>query len=70
MMKRNPYFNQSHYPDPTAFYGTKEIVKEENEIESKIRTLMHIFRYIANLAGFEIVNRVHFKHKETGRKYE
>lgn len=69
-MKRNPYFNQSHYPDPTAFYGTKEIVKEEAETEKKIRTLVQMFKYIANLAGFEITNRVHFKHKETGREYK
>ena len=27
--KSNPFFNSEGYADPTAFYGTKNIVKEE-----------------------------------------
>lgn len=67
---KNPYFNSSGYPDPTAFYGTKEIVKEETETEKKVHILIHIFRDVAHLAGFEIVNRVHLKCKKTGREFK
>ena len=33
MNKRNPFYNSEGYPDPTAYYGMKEIVKEESEQE-------------------------------------
>lgn len=39
-------YNNEGYPDPTAYYGMKEIVKEESEQERKIRHLMHIIREI------------------------
>lgn len=31
MNKNNPYYNNEGYADPTAFYGTKQIVKEEKK---------------------------------------
>ena len=46
-------YNSEGYPDPTAYYGTKEIVREESEQERRIRHLMHIVREAAHLAGFE-----------------
>lgn len=46
-------YNSEGYPDPTAYYGTKEIVREESEQERRIRHLMHIIREAAHLAGLE-----------------
>ena len=60
-------YNNEGYPDPTAYYGMKEIVKEESEQERKIRHLMHIIREAAHLAGFEVVGRITFKDKKTER---
>lgn len=31
-------YNNEGYPDPTAYYGMKEIVKEESEQERKNQT--------------------------------
>lgn len=62
--------NNEGYHDPTAYYGTKEIIKEETEMEKEVHSLLHIIRYIANLAGFEITNRIHFKHKKTGKEFK
>ena len=48
----------------------KEIVKEESEQERKIRHLMHIIREAAHLAGFEVVGRITFKDKKTGKEFK
>lgn len=45
-------YNSEGYPDPTAYYGTKEIVREA-----------------AHLAGFEVVGRITFKDKKTGKEF-
>lgn len=52
-------YNSEGYPDPTAYYGTKEIVREESEQERRIR----------HLAGFEVVGRITFKDKKTGKEF-
>ena len=68
--KRNPFFNSEGYADPTAFYGTKNIVKEETELENKVHTLVHIIRDIVNLSGFEVIGRIQFRHKKTGKEFK
>ena len=71
MGKNNsPFYNASGCADPTAYYGTKEIIKEETEMEKEVHFLLHIIRDIANMAGFEITNRIHFKHKKTGKEFK
>lgn len=35
-------YNSEGYPDPTAYYGTKEIVREESEQERRIRQEMGV----------------------------
>ena len=67
--KSSPFFNSEGYADPTAFFGTKSIVKEEKELEDKVHTLVHVIRDIANLAGFEVIGRIQFKHKKTGKEF-
>lgn len=62
--------NGEGYFDPTAYYGTKEIVREENEMEKMNRKLIHTFRFIVDLAGFEIVGRVTLRHKKSGRIFK
>ena len=43
-------YNSEGYPDPTAYYGTKEIIKEETEMEKEVHFLLHIIRDIAILS--------------------
>lgn len=64
------YLNHEGYPDPTAHYGIKEVVKEESEQERRIRHLMHIVKEAAHLAGFEVVGRITFKNKKTGKEFK
>ena len=64
------YLNHEGYPDPTAHYGIKEVVKEESEQERRIRHLMHIVKEAAHLVGFEVVGRITFKNKKTGKEFK
>lgn len=34
----NPYYNSEGYADPTAYAGTKNIIREENETERRAVT--------------------------------
>ena len=63
----NPARNSEGYFDPTAYLGTRDIVREETESEQKNRTIIQTFRKIAELAGFEIIGRIELKDKKTGR---
>lgn len=53
----------------TAYLGTKNVIQEENEAERKNKDLIHTFRLLADMAGFEIVGRITIKHKKTGRVF-
>ena len=66
----NPKKNEEGYTDLTAYYGTKDIIREEAEIEQKNRELIHTFRLLAGLSGIEIIGRITLKHKKTGRVYK
>lgn len=69
-MANNPYQNAEGYSDPTAFYGMKNLIKEEQELENQVRDLVHIIRLLSDIVGFEVVGRIQFKHKKTGREYK
>ena len=68
--RNNPYFNHEGYADPTAFLATKEIIKEEADLEKKVTILVRAIREIAELAGFEVVGRIHFRHKKTRKEFK
>ena len=68
--KSSPFFNSEGYADPTAFYGTKNVIREETELEDKVHTLVHIIKDVVNLAGFEVIGRIQFKHKKTGKEFK
>ena len=69
-MVGNPRKNAEGYADPTAYYGTKEIIEQETEAEKKNRAIIYAFRQITELAGFEIVGRITLKEKKTGRLFK
>ena len=60
-----PWQNKSGCPDPTAFEGEKQISEEEQ----KVADLVWIIKKIARWAGFEIINRVEFRDRRSGRTY-
>lgn len=67
------YKNIEGYADPTVGEAMANIGREERQREAErlaaIGDLMPIIRQTAALAGFEIVNRITFRDKATGREY-
>lgn len=68
-MNKNPFLNASGYPDPTAYHGTKAIVKEEQELDKKVHNLVNTLKFIVEWAGFEFIGRIQLKHKESGKEF-
>lgn len=66
----NPRKNPEGYTDPTAYYGTKNIIKEEERIEKLSMELIQTCKLFAELAGFEVVGRIQLRHKQTGKIFK
>ena len=60
-----PWENKSGLYDPTAYAATKPISDEER----RVTELVNVIRQVAKWAGFEIINRVEFRDRKTGRTY-
>jgi len=67
------YRNKEGYPDPTAgeAIGTlaKEERREERERNAAVTSLITMLKQIISLAGFELVERIVLRDKETGKEY-
>lgn len=61
--------NSEGYTDPTAYHGTKAIVREENVAEERLNRLIKTLKYIIGLTGFELVSRIELRDTKTGRTY-
>lgn len=70
MAKNSPFYNQEGYPDPTAYEGTKDIIRAEAKIEKKCSFLIDIIKFIIRESGFELLNRIELKHTESGRVFK
>lgn len=64
-MTPKPWQNNSGANDPTAYLGEKVISEEEQKVADPV----WIFKKIARWAGFEIINRVEFRNRMSGRRY-
>lgn len=63
------YHNAEGYADPTAYYGTKQIVKEETGAEHRANQLIKVLKFIIHSCGFELIERVKIKDVKTGREF-
>lgn len=60
------WHNPSGAADPTRTQAEENILKDEK----RIGDLVHVLRYVADGAGFEIMGRVTLIDKRTGRVYK
>ena len=67
--KRNPYFNNEGYADPTAYHGLTEVIREEKKMDMQVSDLVHVIKVICNLAGFDVIGRLQFRHKKSGKEF-
>lgn len=65
----NPKYNSEGYADPTAYYGTKETIREESETEKRAYDLIKVLKFIIRSCGFELIERVKIKDTKTGREF-
>lgn len=65
----NPFYNSEGYADPTAYAGTKNIIKEEAETERWASELIKVLKFIIRSTGFELIERVKIKDTKTGKEF-
>ena len=61
--------NSSGYYDPTAYLGTKAVIREENEQQKRVTALIGVLKYIIDAAGFDLLERIEIRDRKTGREY-
>ena len=64
--------NSEHYNDPTPHSAWKNICKEEQAEAARMKaigTLVSVIKQMADLAGYEVVGRIVFMDKDSGRIY-
>lgn len=61
-----PWENSSGCKDPTAYKAETTISAEEQ----RVTELVHCIRYIAKMAGFEIINRIEFREIKSRRTFK
>lgn len=69
MNGRNPFYNQSGYPDPTAYKALKPIIDADNTLENKVNFLIKVLKFIIRESGFELQNRIEIRDSKTGRTF-
>lgn len=69
MANKNPYFNNSGCPDPTAFEALKPIIHEDTALEKKVHNLVNTVKFIVDWAGFEMIGRIQIKDKKSGKEF-
>lgn len=69
MTRRNPYYNDSGYPDPTAYEALKPIIQEDAALEKKVHNLINVLKFIVEWAGFEFIGRIKIRDKKSGREF-
>ncbi|MBA9087490.1 hypothetical protein FHR92_003975 [Fontibacillus solani] len=67
---RNPKYNASGYPDPTAYQAMKPVIREEAELDIKVHRLIRMLKTIIEWAGFELIGRIQIKDKRTGKEFK
>lgn len=61
--------NSSGYSDPTAYLGTRGIIREESEQQKRVTALIAVLKYIIDAAGFDLLSRIEVRDRKTGREY-
>ena len=69
-MGTKPWQNKEGYADPTAYEGLKPIIREEDDQQKRLNTLIFVLKYSILLAGFELLNLIELKDKRNGREFK
>lgn len=64
-----PWKNAEGYADPTAYAALKSVGQEEAEQQQRVSALVRVLKYVVDVAGFDLLNRIELKDRKTGRVY-
>jgi len=67
--KRDLKYNQSGCADPTAYEAISNVIKEEKELDKKVRNLISVLKLIIDWAGFELIGRIEIRDKKTKKEF-
>lgn len=68
MQKYDPKRNSEGYVDPTAYAALKSIARDKR-VEKKAAYVVSILKFIAGESGFEVMNRIELRHRQSGRTF-
>lgn len=66
----NPRKNAEGYDDPTAYRALRNIMKQESDPEKRLNALVATLKYIINLAGFDLLNRLELRDRKSKRVFK
>lgn len=61
-------YNAEGYIDLTAYAALKSIINDE-KAEKKAAYLVSVLKFIIKESGFDLMNRIELRHKQTGRVF-
>lgn len=61
--------NAEGYSDPTAGTAMSNILREENEQQRRVASLIKVLKRIIDEEGFELIARIEIRDRKTGREY-
>ena len=64
-----PKKNPDGYSDPTAYAALSSVQKEQDEHEQRVNQLIKTLKNTIDLAGFDLLNRIEIRDRDTGRIY-
>lgn len=69
MADYGPNKNREGYNDHTAYKGMMAVLKEETNQQRRLTALIGVLKYIIDLAGYDLLNRIELKDRRTGKEY-
>jgi len=66
---RGPRYNASGLPDSTAYEAISQVIKEEKELDERVRNLINVLKFIIDWAGFELISRIEIRDKKTRKEF-
>lgn len=61
--------NAEGYSDPTAGTAMSNILREENEQQRRVASLIKELKRIIDEEGFDLIARIEIRDRKTGREY-
>lgn len=53
----------------TAYKVLRQVIKEEKELDERVRNLISVLKFIIDWAGFELISRIEIRHKKTRKEF-